>query len=135
MNDHCKDPDCQLAHLEIGQALFGNPAGEYGFPEYAFALLNHLFTEISRVYGNLNQKDWRYLSDPGFPGIEVRPYYWGEDPEDAAKPNFSFGGVEIRWYKHPGRSMSCNLVKTEVEWVAWFNDCLKAIRDLEPRFF
>lgn len=128
-------PECPLAHLELGQALFGNPAGEYAFPEFAEALLFHLFGEISRVYGNVHQAEWRFLSDPGFPGIQVRPYYWGEEPDEAAKPNFAFGDVEVRWYKHPGRGMSCSVLKTPEQWVAWFNDCLKAIRSQDVRAF
>jgi len=116
---------------ELGQMCFGNPTGSCAVPEFVEALLSHVFGEIGRVYGNVHQQSWRYLSDPGMPGIEVRPYYWGDDPEDAAKPNFAFSGVEIRWYKHPGRSMSCTRTLTEAEWVSWFDDCLKAIREFE----
>jgi len=116
---------------ELGQLFFGNPAGSYALPEFVDALLMHIFGEISRVFWNLNQDEWRHFSDPGFPGIEVRPYYWGEDEGEAARPNFAFGGVEIRWYKHPGRSMSCDRELAEAEWVKWFDACLKAIRDHE----
>lgn len=120
---------------ELGQLCFGNPTGSFALPEFVDALLQHIFGEIARVYGNLHQQDWRHLSDPGLPGIEVRPYYWGEDgdedEDEAAKPNFAFGGVEIRWYKHPGRSMSCNIELTEADWVKWFDACLQAIRDHE----
>lgn len=128
---HREEVSMSTFNPELGQAIFGNPSGSFELSEFANALLHHLFQEIARVYGNVNQKQWQWLSDPKIPGIEVRHYYWGDDPEEAARPNFTFGRVEIRWYKHPCRSASCNLALTEAEWVSWFNDCLKAIRDCE----
>ena len=59
--------------------------------------------------------------------MEWRPYYnWEGCPEDpdwdqaeADKPNFSFDGVEFRWYKRYGRSLNVNVVWTAVEWEDW----------------
>lgn len=118
---------------ELGQALFGNPTGSYALPEYVEALFFHILSEISRVYWNLNQESWscRYTSDPGIPGLTVRPYYWGEDEDESVKPNFVFSDVEIRWYKYTGRGMSCSHELTEKEWVKWFDACIKVIRDYE----
>lgn len=47
------------------------------------------------------------------------------------RPNFQFEDVEIRWYKYPGRGMSTNKDWTSDEWRAWFDRCLKTIRDFE----
>src|SRR3990167_8428012 len=97
---------------EMGQAMFGNPTGRYELPEYAEAMLFHIFKEIERMYWNNNQAQWENYQDPGIPGIEVRPYYWGneEDEKDRKRmelPNFQFERGQIRWYKYPGRGMSC----------------------------
>jgi hypothetical protein len=71
------------------------------------------------------------IQDPKIPGIEVRPYYWGEDEKEAEKPNFKFKDVEIRWYKYPGRGMSCNVDWSEKEWRKWFEECLSHLRKFE----
>jgi len=63
---------------ELGQAVFGNPSGEYKCPEFVDALLNYLCQEISRVYWNVNQKEWDEYENPRIPNIEYRPYYWGD---------------------------------------------------------
>jgi len=42
-------------------------------------------------------------------------------------PNFKFGEVEIRWYKHVGRDMSTNVDWDEMRWRKWFSDCFAAI--------
>jgi len=42
-------------------------------------------------------------------------------------PNFKFGEVEIRWYKHVGRSMCTNVDWDEPMWRKWFADCFAAI--------
>lgn len=46
-------------------------------------------------------------------------------------PNFSFDGVELRWYKYFGRGMSLNVHKTEKQWKTWFDKCMKEIRKLD----
>jgi len=43
-------------------------------------------------------------------------------------PNFTFDGVELRWYKYFGRGMSLNCHKTEKQWREWYDKCLKQIR-------
>jgi hypothetical protein len=123
--------------VELGQMMFGNPVGEYECPEYVEALLAYLFEEMSRVYWNKNQKEFDEdgNDDPEFKGIEVRPYYWGENDKEAGKPNFKYKRVEFRWYKHRGRSMTVNVSMGEAGWVKWFDDCLKCIRKNEPDLY
>ena len=115
-------------NLELGQMVFGNPVGKFECPEYVEAMVNQIFEEISRIYWNNNQKEWERHEDPNLKGIEYRSYYWGEDEKEASKPNFSYGGVQLRWYKYFGRSMTLNVSKTPDEWVSWFNDCMEHIR-------
>ena len=65
---------------ELGQAIFGNATGEYDCPNFVDAFLEHICREIERVYWNIHQKEWDGYSgvDPQIPGIEYRPYYWGD---------------------------------------------------------
>ena len=44
------------------------------------------------------------------------------------QPNFKFGGVEIRWYKHPGRGQTCNVDWDEKQWRLWLDSCMESIR-------
>lgn len=120
--------------LELGQMMFGNPVGEYECPDYIEALLAYIFEEISRVYWNINQKEFDEdgHTDPNFKGMEVNPYYWGDNEKEAVKPNFKWKGVEFRWYKHRGRSMTVNVSMLPNEWVRWSDDCLTFIRKQHP---
>lgn len=47
-------------------------------------------------------------------------------------PNFAFGDVEIRWYKHSRRGLSVNRPLTADEWRAWLNEVMAAIRSADP---
>lgn len=115
---------------EIGQAIFGNPTGNYGTKEWHDALISEILREIGRVYWNKNQVNWDGLVNPNFEGVQVRPYYWGDDEEEEALPNlrFDFSEQEIRWYKYPGRGQSCTLDWSNDEWIEWFNKGLEVIR-------
>jgi hypothetical protein len=144
---------------ELGQLLHGNPVG-FDLPDFADALMVAIRSEIARVYWNVRQSGWRgagegdigfmdawvdaekweaSTDDPGIPGIEWRPYYnWGGCPEDddwdadlAARPNFSFEGVEIRWYKRFGRSMNANVNWPAEKWAAWFDRVMQTVRAFE----
>ena len=114
--------------IELGQMMFGNPVGTHSCPDYVEALIASIFSEIERVCWNRNQAVWNRYEDPILKGIEYRPYYWGEDEKEANLPNFSCKGVELRWYKHFGRSMSLNCEKSPAEWVEWFDNCMACMR-------
>lgn len=49
-------------------------------------------------------------------------------------PNFAYKGVELRWYKHFGRSMSVNVSMSEKEWRKWYDDCIQYVRGQEPKY-
>ena len=134
--------------MEVGQIIHNNPVGLEA-SEFVNALIYAIRRDITRVYWNVNQKQWKgdpevdlwsdeaeELSyDTTIPGIEWRPYYnWGGCPSDpdwdqdeANKPNFSFEGVEIRWYKRFGRSMNVNVCWSAAKWQRWFERCVQAI--------
>ena len=81
-------------------------------------MLDYLLDEIGRVFWNVNQREWKLGYDPKIPGVEVRPYYWGDETDkEATKPNFKFGEAEIRWYKYPGRGMTVNVDWGPEKWV------------------
>ena len=119
--------------IEMGQAVFGNPTGDYGTPPFVDALVEGLLSEIDRVYWNVNHEQWNRHADPKIPGLEFRPYYWGDDETEADKPNlkFDFAEQEIRWYKHPGRGQSSSLEYTPAEWAEWYEQGLKIIGEAD----
>jgi hypothetical protein len=115
--------------MELGQMIFGNPTGNFGTQNYQDALVLSLLEEIERVFWNRYQEEWNRYDDPKLVGVEFRPYYWGDNEEEAAKPNLKFATSpqEIRWYKHPGRSMSVTIDWTPDEWVKWYEDAYQLI--------
>lgn len=119
---------------ELGQTLFGNPVGEYDVPEFARALLRGIMREIERVYWNIHQKNWDGTTDPGIPGLTIRPYWWGEcecENEctcEASLPNLECGGLELRWYKYFGRGMSTTRTWSTTEWAQWYAETLELVR-------
>lgn len=123
------------AHVpELGQAIFGCPSAEFAVPDYANALMLHVLDEIDRVYWNNHQEHWERHDDPKIPGLTFRPYWWGnEEAPEADLPNLVVDGfdLEIRWYKHAGRSTSCNRELTPAEWVEWFDCAMGTVRKAE----
>jgi len=118
---------------ELGQFTHGNSFDEYECPEYVIALFQYIIEEIERVYWNRNQKEWDKYEDPKIPRIKYKSYYWGEDPKEAKKPNFSFDTIELRWYKHIGRGMIVNQEYTVGQWQRWFDRCIKQIRKYDKK--
>ena len=118
---------------ELGQMMFGNPTGKYGTEEWQDALIDYLLEEIKRVYWNRNQEELDNFDDCKLKGIKIKSYYWGNDKRIAKKPNLKFIGLEqeIYWYKYPVRGQSCSKKLTTKEWIKWFNQALKIIRDNE----
>ena len=123
--------------LELGQAIFGNPTGNYGTHEYTDALIEALLSEIERVYWNKNQNQWDRHDDPKLKGVEFRPYDWSENEETIVLPNlkFSHSPQEIRWYKHSGRGQSSTLQMDEKQWREWFDGAMEIMRSNEEELF
>jgi hypothetical protein len=139
-------------YMELGQILHNNPVAIDTTP-FINALIFHIRREITWAYWNVNQKRW--AGDPDYDpwtdsersfqplplGIEWRPYYnWGGAPDDADwdqdeanKPNFSFEGVEVRWYKNFGRSMNVNVDWSAEAWRLWFERVIQTIQAYNSR--
>ena len=113
--------------IELGQAIYGNPTGEHPCPRWVDALVAEIIDDIDRVFWNKNQREWNQCEDPRIPGVEFRPYFWGDDDAEAAKPNLKHGAIEVRWYKHPGRGTSLNVAATPEVIIPWFDSAIAAI--------
>lgn len=102
--------------IEIGNLLFGHSRGAYPLQRGA---LQDAFAQFLLM---LNSDGYGYY-EGGIPNLKangrggaenetflVNPYYWGEDDDEAEKPNFVFkpDGLEIRWYKYPMRDAYSN---------------------------
>lgn len=123
---------------ELGQMAFGNPWNQYECPELVIAGLEYLADEICRVMGNNTQEDFdpptgnygtKFKNDT----FEMRSYYWGEDEQEIARPNFKFKGFEVRWYKHARRGTSCNMKISAEEFANILHECLKSVREMEEK--
>lgn len=119
--------------LEIGQLAFGNPWGDHACPQWCAALVRDILREIGRVFWNRNQREWDLIQDPAIPGIEFRPYYWGDDETEASRPNFKHKDVEVRWYKHPMRGSSLNVAPDPATMIPWFESAIAAVRAADRR--
>ena len=116
---------------ELGQVIFGNKAGAFDCPDFVDAMIQFLLWRTGLVFWNRKQREWDRIEDPGIQGVKFRPYCWDEDSTEADKPNLAFDGVEIRWYKYPGRGMSVNKDWTPVELVAWFDKIHKLLVEFQ----
>jgi hypothetical protein len=115
--------------MELGQMLFGNP---YSCPEYVKALVVDLLNDLEIHWGNEHIctpgceeftaiHNWEDVYDFSVGGITFKRYYWGDDEGEAAKPNLSFKGIEVRWYKYPMRSSTTNVKMKAYQWVRWYD--------------
>ncbi len=123
---------------EIGQMLFGGNqlVGAHDLPNIAEAAVQYLMSRIEIVFWNINQREWDRWEDPKIAGIHYRAWRQDDESEDAEKPNFAVDGfekVQIRWYKHVGRSMNCTVELTPNEWSQWTDKALEYIRKAQSR--
>jgi hypothetical protein len=128
---------------EPGQILYGYGMSEFECPTYVDAFIQYLLSDYARIYWNHFQESFELDGyRPENPDstilavddLTVRGYWWGdESAPEATLPNLSFKGVDIYWYKHPGRGQSTNIEKTPQQWVAWFEQALAAIQRADSR--
>ena len=125
---------------EVVQWISGTRWEPIAMDDTEISIMMGLFRDISRAFWNRRQEPWcesRWGEettvydvgnrDPGIPGITFREFVYGDDDPTPELPNFSFGGVEIRWYKYPGRGTSVNKRMTPAEWFSWARECRDAI--------
>jgi hypothetical protein len=120
---------------ELGQMLFGQPTESCGVPEFAASMFVGILNQWKRIWWNIHQKPWDYCNgDLG--NVHYRRYIYPDDDASDSGPNFWMDGedeLHIRWYKHPGRGMSCNKKWEPAQWVAWHDRVMQALRDHEKQ--
>lgn len=125
---------------ELGQILFGQaPAYVAGMPDWVESLFVGIMNEFSRVWWNTKQKEYYSRGDDGCLGsVQVRHYRYDDIPEgEIGEDNFWLVGHEqrIRWYKYPGRGMSCNLDLDRDAWIAWHDAVVAELRRFDSEHF
>lgn len=111
---------------------------EFLMPDAAQALFQGLLTVIGRLYWNHTQEEWDQIQNPDIPGMQWSPYDWHDESPESQVPNFVFhdapahlNGMEIRWYKHPGRDLTGILTWDYHQWGEWYDACLSHLRQYE----
>lgn len=118
--------------MELGNMLFGNSRGLYlveprhdyqdTFCDFLEAIGCDCYGWNHRISGNKTETS-KFI---------VRPYYWGENEEEAALPNFVYKptGLEIRWYKYPMRDAYSNQDVSLVEFAKILEDCKQSMEEV-----
>ena len=113
--------------MEIGNLIFGNSRGHYQIPRTDFQdmFLDFLDKNGFDEYGYHENNTVPFETEK----FSVRPYYWGEDENIAALPNFVYKpkNIEISWYKYPLRDAYCSHNLTIDEFRTMLNDCTSSI--------
>ena len=106
--------------MELGNLLWGNSRGEYPVDRD----LTDLFYEIFDIF-NCDMYGYTSDNDPSINDrggittdkIIIRPYYWGDDEDEAVLPNFEYRCgdtyIAIDWYKYPLRDAYSNIPLTK----------------------
>lgn len=120
--------------IEIGNLLFGNSRGEYPFPDRKLVNSPEWVSlckkaGICNCYGTPEVDDGRDFYGFDNDVFTIRPYYWGEDPEKAALPNFLYKptGLVIKWYKYAFRDSYMNQNLTAKQLREIFKKCKQSI--------
>ena len=97
--------------MELGNLIFGHSRGTYQVaPRMEYQRMFYDFLERNGFdsYGYYERGTERVYENDTF---VIRPYYWGEDDDEAVLPNFEYKpmGLEIRWYKYPMRDAYSNM--------------------------
>lgn len=99
--------------MELGNMMFGNSRGVYRVePREVYQNAFFEFLDANGWDGHAVRKDdllddaYEFENDT----FIIRAYYWGEDEDIAALPNFVHKptGLEISWYKYPMRDAYSN---------------------------
>lgn len=118
---------------ELGQLFSNSPWGDFETPRYVSDGISILGDMVS---------DGMYENDPTCNSgcepfdngtFQMRPYCWcdgeREGHDGGCPPNFVFGELEARWYKHAKRGASQNRHVTREEWLEVLTTCLTSIRN------
>ena len=114
--------------VSFGNLLFGNSRGNFVVErdEWQEPFVDFLYRNGFDGYGYYEGLERCFENDV----FVIRPYYWGDDEEIAALPNFEFKptGFTISWYKYPMRNaFASDNISTE-EFLEILKECEKSMR-------
>lgn len=101
--------EAKIDDMELGNLLFGNSRGQYTVkPRMQYQNAFCRFLERNGWDDYAIRNDGSEFENDTF---VVRAYYWGDDEDIAALPNFVYKplGLEISWYKYPMRDAYSNM--------------------------
>ncbi len=126
-----EDPELQYKP-ELGQFVFGNPTGRFDFDAMPDSYVVEEMLRLIAYRAAGNDSDAGDFENAVF---VMRPYYWGDDEAEAAKPNFlhKASGLEIRWYKYIGRGMTVNRHVCPDCFQDIFAECMNSLLPEEAR--
>ena len=122
--------------MELGNLLYGNSRGQFSMDRTIFQPMFQEFLDKIHVdtYG-IPEKPQSY-GKAGTPTIEtdkflIRPYYWGDDPEIQALPNFVYKPMQLQicWYKYTLRDAYSSHDLTPDQMQAILNDCIASVKE------
>ena len=119
--------------MEMGTLIFGHSRGEYEISRNWETFFCKSLDKMGLDnYGLVEGENNPYENNRG--GIttdlfEINPYYWGEDEDEAEKPNFIYypTGYELRWYKYPLRDSYANKDLSFMEFADMIEKCVRYI--------
>lgn len=120
---------------ELGNLLFGNSRGAFPVDrEDIQDIWYKAFEGIVDGYGYV-EEPYKYgeTERGGFENdtFLINPYYWGEDEEIAAEPNFVYKpeSITIDWYKYPMRDAYSNTELSKEKAKKIFEACKESVND------
>ena len=120
----------EFGDMELGNMVFGNSRGTYVIEResvYEAAFMEFLKRNGFSCRGAYNDEYDVFENDT----FVVRPYYWGDDEDEAEKPNFKYkpDGFEIRWYKYPMRDAYSNQDVSVAEFAQILAKCEQSMKE------
>lgn len=123
--------EANINDIELGNLLFGNSRGNFVIErdEWQDPFDDFLLHNGFNGYGYYLQGIERCFENNVF---IVRPYYWGEDEEIAALPNFEFKptGFTISWYKYPMRDAYASHNISTKDFLEILEECEKSMDEV-----
>ena len=122
----------QYKNIELGNLIFGNSRGDKQFPrnEYEESFYKFLERNGFDSYGHYKKTDDNFYNFSNMV-FELRPYYWGDDPEIAELPNFVYHPtrLQISWYKYPFRDSYANYLPDLEEFKEILKKCEESMHE------
>lgn len=123
-----------ITDMELGNLLFGNSRGRYHVePREVYQDAFFAFLDANGWDGHAIRTD-NLVDDPYVfenDVFSIRAYYWGEDEDIAALPNFVYKptGLEISWYKYPMRDAYSNQDVSLEQFVEILTNCERSMKE------